>query len=155
MSADYDKVEGFFQDMRSYLCRLKILENPGIVVPELKLAMTEVFTSILSLCAICTKYIKAKRAGMSLGIVEIRLFVLASRCRQGVIRYVTLTDLSADVLLTVFLFFFGSSSQSVSSTGRGTRCRFKGRVREVSQASGTGTRDCDEHHSRPAGDSEE
>lgn len=35
MSADYDKVAGFFEDLRSYLSRLKILENNIPQIPEL------------------------------------------------------------------------------------------------------------------------
>ncbi|KAM5357250.1 hypothetical protein ACJZ2D_016458 [Fusarium nematophilum] len=61
VSADYDKVAGFFEDLRSYLFRLKILENNVPAIPELQVVLAEVFTSILVLCAICTKYIRTKR----------------------------------------------------------------------------------------------
>ncbi|KAH7111654.1 ankyrin repeat-containing domain protein [Dactylonectria estremocensis] len=61
VSADYDKVAGFFEDLRSYLSQLKILENNVPQIPELKVVLAEVFTSILVLCAICTKYIHKKR----------------------------------------------------------------------------------------------
>ncbi|KAI8725461.1 hypothetical protein NCS52_00117200 [Fusarium sp. LHS14.1] len=61
VSADYDKVAGFFEDLRSYLCRLKVLEGNVPPIPELKAVLVQVFTSILVLCAICTKYIRKKR----------------------------------------------------------------------------------------------
>lgn len=43
--------------------RLKILEGLVPPVPELKVALIEVLTSILILCAISAKYIKMKRIG--------------------------------------------------------------------------------------------
>ncbi|RSL87145.1 hypothetical protein CDV31_016307 [Fusarium ambrosium] len=61
VSADYDKVAGFFEDLRSYLVRLKILEGNVPPIPELRVVLAEVFTSILVLCAICTKYIRTRR----------------------------------------------------------------------------------------------
>ncbi|KAH7480071.1 hypothetical protein FOMA001_g7651 [Fusarium oxysporum f. sp. matthiolae] len=61
VSADYDKLESFFEDLKSYLTRLSVLENNIPAVPELKAALTEVLISILVLCAICTRYMKTKR----------------------------------------------------------------------------------------------
>ncbi|TAQ84511.1 hypothetical protein B7494_g7175 [Chlorociboria aeruginascens] len=61
VSADYDKIVGFFEDLDLYLNRLKILEKWVPPVPELEVALTEVLTSVLVLCAICAKYIKMKR----------------------------------------------------------------------------------------------
>ncbi|KAL8853771.1 MAG: hypothetical protein Q9221_001414 [Calogaya cf. arnoldii] len=63
VSADYDKVAGFFEDIDMYLHRLKILEQwvPG--VPELELALTKVFTSVLALCGISAKFVKMNRMG--------------------------------------------------------------------------------------------
>lgn len=63
MSAGYDKVAGFFEDLRSYLNQLKTLEPNIPPVPELKVAITEVLTSVLVLCGICAKYLKMKRIG--------------------------------------------------------------------------------------------
>ncbi len=63
VSADYDKITEFFEDLDLYLNRLKILEKWVPPVPELKLALTEVLTSVLVLCGICAKYIKMKRLG--------------------------------------------------------------------------------------------
>jgi len=63
VSADYDKIVGFFEDLELYLNRLKILEKWVPPVPELELALTEVLTSVLILCGICAKYIKMKRVG--------------------------------------------------------------------------------------------
>lgn len=63
MSADYDKIIGFFEDLNLYLHRLKILENWIPPVPELKVALAQVLTSVLILCGICAKYIKMSRLG--------------------------------------------------------------------------------------------
>ncbi len=63
MSADYDKIAGLFEDLDLYLHRLKILEKWVPPVPELEVALTEVLTSVLVLCGICSKYIKMKRLG--------------------------------------------------------------------------------------------
>ena len=63
MSADYDKIDGLFQDLDMYLNRLKILERSVPPVPELQLAIAEVLTSVLVLCGIAAKYIKMKRIG--------------------------------------------------------------------------------------------
>ncbi|KAH7216441.1 hypothetical protein BKA60DRAFT_65836 [Fusarium oxysporum] len=61
VSADYDKLESFFEDLKSYLTCLSVLENNIPAVPELRAALTEVLISILVLCAICTRYMKTKR----------------------------------------------------------------------------------------------
>lgn len=63
MSANYDKIVEFFEDVDSYLNRLKILEKWVPSVPELKMALTDVLTSVLILCGICAKYVKMKRFG--------------------------------------------------------------------------------------------
>jgi hypothetical protein len=59
VSADYDKIIGFFEELDSYLDRLKILE--GNIPPELTIALARVLTSVLILCGISAKYIKTKR----------------------------------------------------------------------------------------------
>lgn len=63
VSADYDKISGFFEDLDLYLHRLKILEKWVPPIPELEVALTEVLKSVLVLCGICAKYIKMKRIG--------------------------------------------------------------------------------------------
>jgi hypothetical protein len=63
VSADYDKITGLFKDLDLYLHRLKILEKWVPPVPELEVALTEVLTSVLVLCAIYAKYIKMNRIG--------------------------------------------------------------------------------------------
>ena len=63
MSADYDKIAGFFEDLDLYLSRLKILEKWVPPVPELVEALAQVLTSVLVLCGICAKYVKMKRLG--------------------------------------------------------------------------------------------
>ncbi|PGH05438.1 hypothetical protein GX51_02962 [Blastomyces parvus] len=61
VSADYDKVVAFFEDLDLYLHRLKILNNDVSHIPQLGAAIAEVLTSVLMLCGICTKYIKMNR----------------------------------------------------------------------------------------------
>jgi len=63
VSADYDKIAGFFEDLDLYLSRLKILEKWVPPVPELKVALAQVLTSVLVLCGICAKYVLMKRFG--------------------------------------------------------------------------------------------
>lgn len=63
VSADYDKVVAFFEDLNLYLNRLKILEGEIPPVAELRLAVAQVLTSVLILCGICAKYVKTRRLG--------------------------------------------------------------------------------------------
>ena len=63
VSADYDKIVGFFEDLDLYLNRLKILEKWVPSVPELEVTLAQVLTSVLVLCGICAKYVKTKRLG--------------------------------------------------------------------------------------------
>ncbi|KAL8648633.1 MAG: hypothetical protein Q9210_004877 [Variospora velana] len=63
VSADYDKIIGFFEDLNLYLHRLKILEKWIPPVSELKVAIAQVLTSVLILCGICAKYVKMRRFG--------------------------------------------------------------------------------------------
>lgn len=68
VSADYDKIIEFFEDLDSYLSRLKVLEVDVMdmpTIPELKTVLIEVLVSVLDLCGIATKYIKIKRIGES------------------------------------------------------------------------------------------
>jgi hypothetical protein len=83
VSADYDRVAGFFEDLRSYLCRLKVLEGNVPPVPELKAVLVQVFTSILVLCAICTKYIRKKRVGMFFWWRACQLFIVTRRATDS------------------------------------------------------------------------
>ncbi|KAL8790643.1 MAG: hypothetical protein Q9213_000491 [Squamulea squamosa] len=61
VSADYEKISGFFEDLDMYLHRLKVLEERVPLLPELEMAITKIFTSVLVLCAISAKYVKMKR----------------------------------------------------------------------------------------------
>lgn len=63
MSADYDKITDFFEDLNMYLSQLKVLEGDIPPIPELKIAVMEVLSSVLVLCGICAKYVKTKRIG--------------------------------------------------------------------------------------------
>ena len=68
VSADYDKVAGFFEDLDLYLSRLKILEGRIPLIPQLELALVEVLTSVFILCGICAKYMKMKRIGAAMSL---------------------------------------------------------------------------------------
>ncbi|KAK3296336.1 uncharacterized protein B0H64DRAFT_374434 [Chaetomium fimeti] len=62
VSSDYDKITGFFDDLNSYLHRVKTLEhNNTPAIPELEVALTEVSRSVLVLYGIYTKYTRRKR----------------------------------------------------------------------------------------------
>ncbi|KAL9611964.1 MAG: hypothetical protein Q9167_003404 [Letrouitia subvulpina] len=61
VSADYDKIAGFFEDLYLYLNRLKTLEKYIPPIVELKEALAKVLTSVLVLCGIAAKYVKVKR----------------------------------------------------------------------------------------------
>lgn len=63
VSADYDTIAGFFEDLDLYLKRLKIPENRVPSIPELVEAITGVLTSVLVLCGICAKQIKTRLYG--------------------------------------------------------------------------------------------
>lgn len=63
VSADYDKITEFFEDLNSYLEGLKIFEGDVPSIPELKSVLSEVLVSVLDLCGIYAKYIKTKRIG--------------------------------------------------------------------------------------------
>lgn len=79
VSADYDKLENFFEDLRSYLTRLSVLEHKIPAIAELRAALTEVLVSTLVLCAICTRYLKTKRIGELL-LSSPRLFLHQQAC---------------------------------------------------------------------------
>ncbi|KAJ5302288.1 hypothetical protein N7508_007151 [Penicillium antarcticum] len=66
VSADFDKVAEFFGDVESYLKRLKTIEEKIPPVPELEFVLSEVLTSVLILCGICTKYTKKRRFAKAL-----------------------------------------------------------------------------------------
>ncbi|EEP77938.1 predicted protein [Uncinocarpus reesii 1704] len=66
VSADYDKVVEFFEDVNFYLNTLKVLETKVPPIKELKNAITEVLTSVLMLCGIFAKYVKMKRFAKAL-----------------------------------------------------------------------------------------
>ncbi|KAL9033006.1 MAG: hypothetical protein Q9180_006179 [Flavoplaca navasiana] len=61
VSADYEKIAGFFEDLDMYLHRLKVLEEHVPRLPEIELVLIKVFTSVLTLCGISAKYIKMRR----------------------------------------------------------------------------------------------
>lgn len=63
VSADYDRVEDFFEGLSSYLNQLAVLELHIPPLPQLAEVMTEIFTSVLTLFGICTKYMKTRRLG--------------------------------------------------------------------------------------------
>jgi hypothetical protein len=78
VSADYDMISGFFEELDLYLNRLKILEGWVPAIPELKTALAQVLTSVLVLCGVSAKYVKMKRFGKC----------VLNPCCQGIIFYI-------------------------------------------------------------------
>ncbi|KAL7954774.1 ankyrin repeat-containing domain protein [Trichoderma compactum] len=66
VSADYDKISGFFEDLKYYLQQLQVIDVNVQLIPQLKVALTGVFESVLLLCGICTKYSTSNRIMKSL-----------------------------------------------------------------------------------------
>jgi len=63
VSSDYDKVSSLFEELQSYLIRLKVLEGKVPPSPELVSIVTEILASVLVLLGFFTKYIQTKRIG--------------------------------------------------------------------------------------------
>ena len=63
VSADYDRIIEFFEDLDTYLNRLKVLERQVRRIPELEVTLAGVLKYVLVLCGICAKYIKMNRIG--------------------------------------------------------------------------------------------
>ncbi|KAI9040298.1 uncharacterized protein KD926_008388 [Aspergillus affinis] len=61
VSADYDKIAEFFEELDRYLKRLKILETYIPPIPELRHTIAGILTSVLVLCGISAKYIRKNR----------------------------------------------------------------------------------------------
>lgn len=88
VSADYDKIAEFFEELDRYLKRLKILETYVPPIPELRHTIAGILTSVLVLCGIFAKYIRKNRIGE---YIAPKLFtcpdfissaVLTSQCRS-------------------------------------------------------------------------
>ncbi|KLU88296.1 hypothetical protein MAPG_07283 [Magnaporthiopsis poae ATCC 64411] len=61
VSSDYDKVASLFEDLQSYLVRLKVLEGKVPPFPELIAVITEILTSVLVVLGVFTECIQTKR----------------------------------------------------------------------------------------------
>ena len=61
VSADYDVVTAFFEDMNSFLQRITILETRLPKYQAYRNCLMDVFTSILTMCGYATKYIELGR----------------------------------------------------------------------------------------------
>ncbi|KAI9698896.1 MAG: hypothetical protein M1820_007317 [Bogoriella megaspora] len=61
VSADYDVVTAFFEDMNSFLQRITILETRLPKYPAYRNCLMDVFTSLLNMCGFATKYIERGR----------------------------------------------------------------------------------------------
>jgi tetratricopeptide (TPR) repeat protein len=61
VSADYDVVTAFFEDMNAFLQRITILESRLPNYPAYRNCLMDVFTSVLEMCGFATKYIQLKR----------------------------------------------------------------------------------------------
>ncbi|KAK3686838.1 hypothetical protein LTR37_019429 [Vermiconidia calcicola] len=108
VSAGYDKIARLFRELDLYLNQLKILEKRITPFPDLRLAVTEVLTSMLVLLGFCTKAIRTSRVSVTFQRLfaseddELEAAYEAFRnavCReQGVVRnatYVTTVDIVA------------------------------------------------------------
>ena len=61
VSADYDVVNAFFEDMNAFLQRITILESRLPKYPAYRNCLMDVFTAILKMCGFATKYIELGR----------------------------------------------------------------------------------------------
>lgn len=61
VSADYDIVTAFFDDMKSFLQRVSILEKKLPAYKAYEACLTDVFVSLLKMSAFATKFIKLQR----------------------------------------------------------------------------------------------
>lgn len=61
VSADYDVVTAFFEDMNAFLQRITILESRLPNYPAYRNCLMDVFTSVLEMCGFATKYIQLRR----------------------------------------------------------------------------------------------
>ena len=61
VSADYDVVTAFFEDMNSFLQRITILETRLPKYKAYRNCLMDVFTSVLNMCGFATKYIELGR----------------------------------------------------------------------------------------------
>lgn len=62
--ADYDVVVNFFEDMNSFLQRVTIIEKRVPAKKAYQNALMDVFTAMLSLCAVARKYVMIGRFSM-------------------------------------------------------------------------------------------
>ena len=61
VSADYDVVTSFFEDMNAFLQRITILESRLPRYKAYRNCLMDVFTSVLAMCGFATKYIELGR----------------------------------------------------------------------------------------------
>ncbi|EXJ61521.1 hypothetical protein A1O7_01949 [Cladophialophora yegresii CBS 114405] len=61
VSADYDVVTAFFEDINTFLQRITILESRLPRYPAYRNCLMDVFTSVLEMCGFATKYIELGR----------------------------------------------------------------------------------------------
>lgn len=69
--ADYDVVVNFFEDMNSFLQRVTIIEKRVPAKKAYQNALIDVFTAMLSLCAVARKYVMTGRFSMRASISQI------------------------------------------------------------------------------------
>jgi endonuclease III-like uncharacterized protein len=58
MSADYDKVVGFFEFTQRFLDRLSMIEGHSPQLEPFQRCITRVFSSMLTICAVAQEYAK-------------------------------------------------------------------------------------------------
>ena len=67
VSAGYDKLLEFFDELNSHLAQLKCLNTYTTsipTIPELRAVLVEIFVVVLELCAIWAKYLQTSRIGI-------------------------------------------------------------------------------------------
>jgi len=61
MSADYDKIMGFFDFTHRFLDRLSMIQDKTPKLAPFRRCVARVFSSMLTICAVAQEYIKEKR----------------------------------------------------------------------------------------------
>jgi hypothetical protein len=61
MSADYDKIMGFFEFTQRFMDRLSMIQDKTPKLPQFRRCVARVFTSMLTICAVAQDFIKEKR----------------------------------------------------------------------------------------------
>jgi len=61
VSADYDSITEFFEDVHTYLEQLQVLEPHIAGSTELQAVTVKIFAAVLEFCGVCTKHVQMRR----------------------------------------------------------------------------------------------